>query len=156
MKARKKSTARYAFIGLIIAALGCVATGLLALAQGTVALQLYHPAKAETIPQWIGISAAVLVLGLAVYGILNPDGARRFFTGRQARYGSNAAILALAFVGILFIVNLLVYQNPKSFDVTEDQQHTLSPETVRALATLPDKVTAIAFYSPQTPKDTAQ
>lgn len=156
MKARKKSTARYAFIGLIIAGLGCVATGLLALAQGTVALQLYHPAKPETIPQLIGISAAVLILGLAVYGILNPDGVRRFFTGRQARYGSNALILALAFVGILVVANLLIYQNPKSWDVTEDQQHTLAPETVRALATLPDKVTAIAFYSPQTPKDTAQ
>lgn len=156
MAAKKNTTARYAFIGLIIAALGCLATGLLAIVQGTVALKLFTPAKAETIPQWIGISAGVLVLGLAAYAILNPDGARRFFTGRQARYGSNALVMALAFIGILVVVNMLVFQNPMSKDVTEDQQHTLAPETLRALATLPDKVTAIAFYSPQTPIDTAK
>jgi ABC-type uncharacterized transport system involved in gliding motility auxiliary subunit len=156
MATKKTSPARYAFIGLIIAAVGCVATGLLALVQGTVALKLFTPAKAETIPQWIGISAAVLVLGLAVYGILNPDGVRRFLTGRQARYGSNALVMAIAFIGILFVINLLVYQNPKSWDFTEDKQHTLSPETLQALATLPDKVTAIAFYSTQTPTDTAK
>jgi ABC-type uncharacterized transport system involved in gliding motility auxiliary subunit len=143
-------------VGLIIAALGCVATGLLALVQGTVALKLFTPPSAQTIPQYIAISAGVLVLGLAIYGILNPDGVRRFFTGRQARYGSNALIMSVAFVGILFVVNLLVYQNPWSHDFTEDKQHTLAPETIRTLATLPDKVTAIAFFSTQTPSDTAK
>ncbi len=154
--AKKKSTiARYAFIGLIIAGLGCVATGLLAIVQGTVALKLFTPAKPELIPEWIAISAAVLVLGLAVYAILNPNGVRRFFTGRQARYGSNALINTIAFVGILFVINMLVYENPQKKDFTEGQQHTLAPQTIQALATLPDKVTAIAFYSSQTPRDTA-
>ena len=156
MAPKKNSPARYAFIGLIVAALGCVATGLLAIVQGTVALNLYTPPSPGLVLQWLGISAAVLIVGLAVYGILNPDGVRRFFTGRQARYGSNALVMTLAFVGILFVVNLLVYQNPWSKDVTEDQQHTLAPETIRALATLPDKVTAIAFFSPQTSTDSAK
>lgn len=156
MVTKKNSATRYAFIGLIVAAVGCIATALLALVQGTIALKLYTPPQPGMILQWIGVSAAVLVVGLAVYSILNPDGVRRFFSGRQARYGSNALILAVAFVGILVVVNLLVYQNPWSKDVTEDQQHTLAPETVRALATLPDKVTAIAFYSTQTPTDTAK
>lgn len=156
MASSKNSTARYAIIGLVVAALGCVATGLLAIVQGTVALKLYTPVRPDAILQYMGISAAVLVLGLAVYGILNPDGVRRFFSGRQARYGSNAVIMALAFIGIIFVINWLVYQNPWSKDVTEDQTHTLAPETIRALATLPEKVTAIAFYSPQTPADTAK
>ncbi len=156
MRTTKNSAARYAFIGLIIAALGCIATGLLALVQGTVALQLYKPTTPQTILQWLGISAGVLFLGLAIYAILNPDGVRRFFSGRQARYGSNALVMVVAFVGILFVINLLVYQNPWSQDVTEDKQHTLAPETIRALATLPNKVEAIAFYSPQTPTDTAK
>ena len=50
MATKKTSAARYAFIGLIIAAVGCVATGLLAIVQGTVALKLFTPAKAETHP----------------------------------------------------------------------------------------------------------
>ena len=160
MPAKKNSPARYAFIGLIVAAVGCVATGLLALVQGTVALKLYTPKTPTTILQWLGISAAVLVLGLAIYGILNPDGVRRFFTGRQARYGSNAVVMVVAFVGILVVVNLLVAWNPSwtpwNPDITEDKQHTLAPETVRALAALPGKVNAIAFYSPQTPRDSAK
>ena len=156
MTRNKNSAARYAFIGLIIAALGCIATGLLALVQGTVALKLFTPANPNQILQYLAISGAVLLLGLAIYGILNPDGVRRFVTGRQARYGSNALILAIAFIAILVVVNVLVYQNPWSHDFTEDKQHTLAPETIRTLATLPDKVTAIAFYSSQTPKDTAQ
>ncbi len=157
---RKKSSAprasRYAFIGLILAAVGCVATGLLAIVQGTVALQLYKPANPATIPQAIAIGAAVLILGLAVYSILNPDGVRRFFTGRQARYGSNTLVMSIAFIGILFVINLLVYQNPKSWDLTEDKHHTLAPETMQALSRLPAKVTAIAFYTSQTPADTAK
>ncbi len=157
MATKKNSAARYAFIGLIVAGLGCVATGLLALAQGATALQLFTPPKPETIPQFIGISAAVLVLGLAIYGVLNPEGVRHFITGRQARYGSNALVMAVAFIGILFVANLLVYQNPQKLaDATEDKSNTLAPETIRALATLPDKVTAISFYSPQTPRDTAK
>jgi ABC-type uncharacterized transport system involved in gliding motility auxiliary subunit len=154
---RKKSTARrYAFIGLIIAGLGCVATGLLAIVQGTVALRLFTPPSPGSIPQWLAISAAVLILGLAIYSILNPDGVRRFLTGRQARYGSNALVMSLAFLGILFIVNLLVYQNPKSWDFTEGQQHSLAPQSIQALATLPGKVTAIAFFTTQTPADIAR
>src|SRR5512136_989126 len=99
MAKKTNSTARYAFIGLIIAGLGCLATGILALVQGTVALKLYTPANATSIPQWIAISAGVLILGLAVYAILNPEGIRRLISGRQARFGSNAAVMTLAFVG---------------------------------------------------------
>ncbi len=155
--AKKKNTpARYAFIGLIIAGLGCIATGLLALVQGSVALKLFTPAKPETIPESIAVSAAVLVLGLAIYGILNPDGVRRFFTGRQAHYGSNTLVMTLAFFGIIIVVNLLVYQNPKSWDFTEDKQHTLAPQTIQALAALPAKVTAIGFFTVQAPTDTAK
>ena len=155
--AKKKNTpARYAFIGLIIAGLGCLATGLLALVQGSVALKLFTPAKPESIPEGIAISAAVLILGLAVYGILNPEGVRHFFTGRQARYGSNTLVMTLAFIGILVVINLLAFQNPMSKDFTEGQQHTLAPQTIQALSALPNKVTAIGFFTVQTPSDTAK
>ena len=155
MAGKSGSASRYAFIGLIIAGLGCLATGLLALVQGTVALQLFTPPNAQLIPRWIAVSAAVLLLGLAVYGILNPDGVRRIFTGRQFRYGSNTLIMSVAFVLILVVINVLVFQNPWSHDFTEDRSHTLAPETIQTLAALPQKVTAIAFYSPQTSPDTA-
>ena len=156
MPKKKSSPARFAFIGLILAGLGCLGTALFALVQGTAKLGLYTPANATTLPRWTAISAGVLVLGIAVYCILNPDAVRRFISGRQARYGSNALIMSLAFVGILIVVNVLIYQNPKTWDWTEGKQHTLAPQSLQALNTLPAKVTAIAFFSPQTSTETAR
>lgn len=156
MPRKKSSTARFAFIGLILAGIGCIATGLLALVEGTTALKLFTPADPALITRWLAISAGVLVLGLALYGVLNPAGVGRFLSGRQARYGSNALIMSLAFVGILVVINVLVFQNPKSWDFTEGQQHTLAPQTLQALDTLPAKVEAIAFFSPQSATDTAR
>ena len=61
-----------------------------------------------------------------------------FFTGRQARYGSNAVIMSIAFAGILIIGNVLAYQNPVPVaDLTEDQVNTLAPETLAAIQKLP-------------------
>ena len=156
MAKKRNSPARYAVIGVVLAALGCIATGALGIVRGSIALGLYTPAQPASLTQWIAISAGVLVVGLALYGILNPAAVRRFLTGRQARYGSNAVIMSLAFVGILVIVNWLVYQNPRKFDLSEGKQHTLAPETIQALDTLPNKVSAIAFYSSQYPSDTAR
>ena len=156
MPKKKNTPARYAFIGLIVAGLGCLGLGVVALLQGTIALRLFTPPSANTIPQALAISAGVIVVGLAAYSILNPESVRRFISGRQARYGSNALVMSLAFILILIIVNVLVYQNPKTWDLTEGKSHTLAPQSIQALNTLPEKVTAIAFFSPQTPSDTAR
>ncbi len=156
MPKKKTSTARYGFIGLILAGLGCLGVAVFALVQGTVKLGLYTPASATTLPQWTLISAAVLVLGLAAYAILNPEGVRRFISGRQARYGSNTLVMSLAFLGILIVINVLVYDNPMTWDWTEGQQHTLAPQSIQALSTLPSKVTAIAFFSPQMTSESAR
>jgi len=146
-KKNKNPGARYAFIGLILAGLACVSTGLLGVTKGLVALQMFTPQKPETLTLALQISAALIIVGLAAYAILAPDTIRRFLSGRQARYGSNSLIMIIAFVGIIFVANYLAYQNPKSWDMTEDKSHTLAPETLQALATLPDKVSATAFFS---------
>jgi ABC-type uncharacterized transport system involved in gliding motility auxiliary subunit len=156
-KQQKNSPARYAFIGLIVALLACIATGLLVLVKGAISLAIYtaNASQANNINIALGVSILLIVLGIAIYGILAPDKVRRFLSGRQARYGSNTLIMSLAFIAILVVVNVLVFQNPKSWDITEDKSHTLAPETMQALATLPDKVTAIAFYTAQNPTTTA-
>jgi ABC-type uncharacterized transport system involved in gliding motility auxiliary subunit len=54
-------------------------------------------------------------------------------------------------VGILFVANYLVFNNPgilnEPWDFTEDKANTLAPETLDVLAALPEKVTATAFYT---------
>lgn len=97
-------------------------------------------------------SVQVLLAGAALFlaagVVLDPERIRRFLSGRQARYGSNALLLSLAVLGSLGVLNYLAYQNPKSWDLTEDQQYTLAPETVDLLDGLNREVSIIGFYSP--------
>lgn len=100
--------------------------------------------------QWnlyLQISLGLFIIGLAVFVVLDPDSVRTALTGRQARYGSNALIITIAFVGILVTVNLLAYKNTKRWDLTADKSNTLAKETVDVLKSLPNNVVAKAFYT---------
>jgi ABC-type uncharacterized transport system involved in gliding motility auxiliary subunit len=102
------------------------------------------------------ISLSLAVLGVAIFAFLDPAKMRAALTGRQARYGSNALIMTLAFAGILVVLNYLVYQNSQRWDLTENQQFTLAPETIQTLERLPQPVTALAFYTPRMSSTYAQ
>ena len=150
---KKNPNAQYAFIGLIVALVACIATGLIGSANVLTGIGMFTlpEEQLDGLNLAFQISIGLLIVGLATYTILSPDSVRRFLTGRQARYGSNSLILTLAFLGIIIAANYIVYNNPEllgaPWDFTEDQSNTLAPETLQILATLPEKVTAIAFYS---------
>jgi ABC-type uncharacterized transport system involved in gliding motility auxiliary subunit len=153
---KRSSLKRYAYIGLILAIVALISTIFFGLIKGIQALGLFTPQNPDTWNLGLYISAGAIVIGLAIYTLLDPDSVRRFLTGRQARYGSNALVMSLAVIGILIVVNLWVYQNPQQWDLTEGKEHTLAPETVSALEALPQNVMAYAFYSSQANPTTAQ
>lgn len=126
----------------------------LALAAAIVAAGLYIVQQEFNL--YLQISLGLIVIGLALYAALDPEQVRIALTGRQARYGSNALVMTLAFVGILVVINYLVYQYPKRWDMTEDAEHTLVAETIQTLQTLPDQVEALAFYPPQVNSEQAR
>jgi len=134
----KPTWQRYAPIGLY-----------LALAAAITAAGLYIVQKEFNL--YLQIALGLVVIGLAVYVLLNPQGVRRALSGRQARYGSNALVLLIAFLGILVVVNFLVYKNPARWDLTEDKERTLAPETIQTLQSLEQPVTALAFFTAQYP-----
>ena len=137
---KKNQNAKYALIGLIVALVACIATGLLASANTLLGLGMFNlpPEQKDGLDLALQISGALLAIGLLSYVVLSPDTVRRFFSGRQARYGSNSLILTLAVVGILFVANYLVFNNPgilnEPWDFTEDKANTLAPETLDVLA----------------------
>jgi len=144
-------------IALIFAVLACIATFILGIMRGLFSMQLFSGLEVQDINRYLLISAALIILGLATYAILEPDRVRRFFTGRQARYGSNALITTIAFLGILIVGNLIAFQNPQTLlDLTEDKSNTLSPELTRALDTLPEKVTATGFFTQASSPETTE
>jgi ABC-type uncharacterized transport system involved in gliding motility auxiliary subunit len=106
------------------------------------------------------ICLGLFVIGLAVFVAMDPGAIRKALTGRQARYGSNALILAIAFLGILVVVNYLANKYSKRWDLTENQSNTLAKETVDVLKSLPNTVVAKAFFTSNSSfassKDSAQ
>ena len=100
--------------------------------------------------QWdlyLQISLGLFVIGLASFVAFDPGAIRTALTGRQVRYGSNAVILFIAFLGVLVVVNYLAYKNTKRWDLTADQSNTLAKETIEVLESLPNSIAAKAFYS---------
>ncbi len=144
---KKNPSARYAFIGLIVALLACISSGLIGVARGLIGLGMFTFQSNDSLNLALQISIGLVVVGLAAYAIMAPEAIRGLINPRQARYGSNSLIMAIAVIGIVFVANYIAYQNPKSWDLTQDKSNTLAPETLQALATLPEKVTATAFYS---------
>lgn len=134
---------RFAPIGLIIAGLAVLASA-----------GLYIVYRRFDLP--LQISLGMIVLGLALYVLLNPQGTRAALTGRQARHGSNALLMTIAFVGILVVINYLANQYSQRWDLTEDQSNSLAPETVEVIESLQTPVKAEAFFSSRRPVTTAQ
>ena len=104
------------------------------------------------------IAAALMVIGFALFVYFDPERARSLFSGRQARYGSNALVMFAAFFGILVVVNYLVYENAQDWglrwDLTEDQERTLAPETITTLESLEEPIFVNAYYTAANPGQT--
>jgi ABC-type uncharacterized transport system involved in gliding motility auxiliary subunit len=145
----KTDLRRFAPLGLILSLLAVLTFFGLLLVRGLASAGVFQPPDPQLLERGMWISLSVFVFGLALAVLLDPERARKFLVGRQLQYGSNALIMLLAFLGILFFVNLLAYQNPKSWDLTEDKKNTLAAETITLLKTLPEPVNARAYYSSQ-------
>ena len=69
-------------------------------------------------------------------------------TSSRGRYGTNTALMILAFVGIAAIVNFLAFENSARVDVTASKQFSLAPRTLSLLESLDKDVGAKAFFVP--------
>ncbi len=93
---------------------------------------------------------ALLAMGLALIGLYllaKPQEVKKFLVGRTIRYGSNALIMSVAFVGILALVNFLSNRHPYRQDMTANQQFSLSPQTIQVLQGLKEPIKLTAFFS---------
>lgn len=128
---------RFAPIGLYLAGLAAIA-----------AIGFFIVQRSFSLP--IQISLGLILIGLALFVLLNPEGAREALTGRQARYGSNALLMSVAFIGILVVVNFLISSHSKQWDLTEDKQNSLTDESVKTLQSLKTPVLANAYFTANT------
>jgi len=94
----------------------------------------------------VGLFAAAALM-IIFWISVEPEQILNWLRGRQARYGSNAAIMSAAFLGILIVVNFLASKHSQLWDVTASHRYTLSSQTLRVLSSLQAPVTMTAFYS---------
>ncbi len=93
---------------------------------------------------------ALLAVGavfFALFVIARPAQVRQAVMSRSARYGSNALVMSVAFVGIIFLANFLGSRYHYRQDTTANKTFTLSPLTIQALKDLKEPVRAVAFYT---------
>jgi ABC-type uncharacterized transport system involved in gliding motility auxiliary subunit len=152
----KNNNNRYGVIGLWISIISIVALLISGAVKVFEALGFYTPTDLTVLPRLIWGSVAGILIGFGVFAILDPNRVRRFITGRQAKYGSNALITSIAFIAIIIFANVLAYQNPIPLDWTADKINTLASESVDALERLPEPVTATAFFSSRINSDAAR
>ncbi len=103
---------------------------------------------------WDTPSQVALVLGLAllaIFVVLEPAWTRERLTGRSARYGSNALLLTVSILGLLGSAAFLSQRYTKRWDLTANQQFSLSEQTITILNTLKQPIQAVGYYQPGDP-----
>ncbi len=143
----KTDPRRFALMGLVLSGLSVLSLITVLVIRGLISAGVYQPASPDLFDRAIWVCLSVFILGLALTAFMDPSRTRKFLVGRQVQYGSNAFIMLVAFLGIIFFINLLAFQNPKSWDLTESQKNTLAPETIAMLKALPQPVTAKAYFT---------
>jgi ABC-type uncharacterized transport system involved in gliding motility auxiliary subunit len=113
---------------------------------GLVAAAIWYFYRAE-FDVVLRIALAVAALGGAAGVLLDPERVRRAWRTRQARFGSNAFLLSVSVGGILLLLNVAAARSTARWDLTEDQQFSLSPESVLVLAELPGPAQLRGFYT---------
>ena len=104
-----------------------------------------------TIDELRNFSISVLIIGLVllfVALVLSPRAVAIFMAGRQGRYGTNVAIMTVAFFLILILLNFLLFRSPSRVDVTATRIFSPAQQTLQVLDSLQGPLRANAFFSP--------
>ncbi len=86
---------------------------------------------------------------VVAFAILEFEAFGELLRTRGVRGGGNILLRGLAVAGILIVLNLLVSRHPITRDLTVNRVNSLSPQTIKLLHSLPDRVDVTAFYTNQ-------
>lgn len=103
----------------------------------------------QTLDSTVQAAFAIGLIGIALAAWLEIDLLTRVIASRQARYGAETLVMILVFFGVIVLLNYILNQErfKTRWDLTEAQEHTLAPETLKVLNELGDPVKAVGFYT---------
>jgi ABC-type uncharacterized transport system involved in gliding motility auxiliary subunit len=101
---------------------------------------------------WIATLLEVsALLCLIIFVVVHFSGLKAFSTRRSTRIGANSILMIFLFVAILVIVNFLAARHSIRWDLSENQNFSLAPQTHRVLRSLPREVTVTVFTREKDP-----
>lgn len=105
-------------------------------------------------PDWlwaVTIAEGTALLSLVLFFVLHFETVKAFSGRRSTKMGLNSVLMILLFSGILVIVNFLASRHSVRWDLSENQNFTLAPQTYRVLRTLPRDVKITVFTREKDP-----
>ncbi len=105
-------------------------------------------------PDWVwGVTIAegLALACLISFFVLHFETVKTFSNQRSTKMGLNSVLLVVLFTSILVIVNFLAARHSIRWDLSENQNFTLAPQTYRVLRTLPRDVTITVFTREKDP-----
>ncbi|MDW7654993.1 MAG: DUF4350 domain-containing protein [Nitrospiraceae bacterium] len=91
------------------------------------------------------------LLCLLLFAIVHFSQLKAFSSRRSTRMGANSLLMILLFVNILAIVNFLAARHSIRWDLSENQNFSLAPQTNRVLRNLPREVLVTVFTREKDP-----
>lgn len=101
---------------------------------------------------WVVTAVEGLALvSLSLFFVLHFEAIKAFSGRRSTRMGVNSVVMVALFSAILVIVNFLAARHSVRWDLSENQNFTLAPQTHRVLRTLPHDVKITVFTREKDP-----
>jgi ABC-type uncharacterized transport system involved in gliding motility auxiliary subunit len=91
------------------------------------------------------------LLCLILFFVLHFEALKAFSSRRSTHMGLNSILMVLLFTAILIIVNFLAARHSIRWDLSENQNFTLAPQTHRVLRNLPHDVKVTVFTREKDP-----
>ncbi len=91
------------------------------------------------------------LLCLILFSVVHFGSLKAYSTRRSTRMGANSLLMTLLFISILAIVNFLAARHSIRWDLSENQNFSLSPQTHRVLRNLPREVLVTVFTREKDP-----
>ncbi|MBM0743394.1 Gldg family protein [Phormidium sp. CLA17] len=108
---------------------------------------------------WGALPVVLMVVGVAIAGLgllalgSTPSDQPEFWRRRSTEAGANTLVSTLAVLVILGLINFLGAKSVWRFDLTENQQFTLAPQTQELVRSLPQPIKVWVFDKQQNPQD---
>lgn len=105
-------------------------------------------------PDWlwaVTISEGLALACLVSFFVLHFEAVKAFSGRRSTKMGLNSLLMVVFFTSILVIVNFLAARHSVRWDLSENQNYTLAPQTYRVLRTLPREVKITVFTREKDP-----